>query len=1120
MSQLIPFFITLRGEKLTGKAVEPMATQVDSLEVRIQADASKAAETIARLTKNVQQLSGALKNTAGATQPLDAVKKRWEYLIGVVEHYERKLADARRQFDNLGKGASKTMQGKSLQSEMTALQMLIDKYSAKLDEIEKKHPELLPKIDTTNIEKAAEATKELAEAKAAVSSGVAKWEVISSSTDVDNATSAWERFRSVMSSTASVLKTVKTAIVTVVSHLWKLISALNSTHKANGKTGLSFKKLAKFLIRYGLGMRSFFFLFRRLRRGMKEGFEHLGQYSEEAQMAIYGLKASVETLKNAFAAGFSNLLGPVVNFLQGFINAISSALNALGRLIAALGGKGFAIQAIKISADSMKDLDNNTGSAASSAKKLEKALSVLPFDELNQLNGDKNSGGSGGGGGGGGANALSASQMFETIALDESDPLVSWGKRVREAFTSSNWTELGALLAEPINTGVSKIHDIVDWEKNKPKIEAFTKGVTTTFNSLVKNVDWVNIGKTISDTIDDITLAVNGLVDGTNWRGLGDSIGTAFNTILEDTDWVALGKTLFSRFKIILETALGFIETTNWTAAGTAMGNFVLGALENINLPKVGEALAKMLNGAMDAALAFINTGALGQGVSDFGDMIVKFAETTEWEKVGEVIGRGLASVDWGKFLGDMVTAFWTAFTGLLKGLLGSGGGGIAMLLGGAWLGSKIFKGLFGAGALGGGGSLLGGIGELIGAHPIVSMGLGLLLGTGAIGKAANAERRNAYANMSPEEFYKATGLTDKDLKKAGYTRQQAYDKTFTYMKKNIKQLQSMRQKWEDSPFGTLFKNMESAAIAIGKSDAMPRNTQVVLQETQKVAWSAGQKTTSFFVKGINETRSAAATSLQPTLTALAGSFSIGDKVKPYGKTAVEKFYQGANENKQTVANNLAGVANTLAGKFNIDAKIKGYGKSGAQAFVSGANSLTSTDMSFSTLFSNIKTALLSTDAKNTLTNAGKTMGAWIAGGIASQKMELTVPKVDYSTERAKQFRLGITVLPNARGGIYDSATIIGYGVGEAGKEAILPLENQRTMGMIANSILGGYGANSMADQIVRGVTEAMMNASRNQQINVNATLYTEDNEVLARAVNKGNRAINYRESAYAYTGA
>lgn len=103
-----------------------------------------------------------------------------------------------------------------------------------------------------------------------------------------------------------------------------------------------------------------------------------------------------------------------------------------------------------------------------------------------------------------------------------------------------------------------------------------------------------------------------------------------------------------------------------------------------------------------------------------------------------------------------------------------------------------------------------------------------------------------------------------------------------------------------------------------------------------------------------------------------------------------------------------------------------------------------------------------------------------------------------------------------ASGGLFTGATIAG--IGEAGKEAVLPLENPRTMRMIADSILGNTSAGLTPDELRQAINEgmsiAMMNNSQNQPpINVYATLYTENNEVLARAVTQGQMSIDYRKN-------
>lgn len=948
---------------------------------------------------------------------------------------------------------------------------------------------------------------------------------------VNTASVALSDFKERLSAIWNVMQRLISPIASVVSHTWKLVSALNGAHKSSEKSGSGFKKLAKFLIRYGFGMRSFFFLFRRLRRGMKEGFEHLGTYSTEAQQAIYGLKASVETLKNAFAAGFSNLLGPVTNFLQGVINAIASALNAIGRFIAALGGKGFAIQAIKVSADEMKALDKNTGGAASSAKKLDKALSVLPFDELNQLNGDKNSGGSGGGGGGASANSLSASQMFETVALDGEEYIQQLGQRIREAFLSKDWQTLGEVLADPINKGVDALQDKLDWTKNKPKIEAFTTGVTTTFNSLVKNVNWSKIGLTISSAINDITGAITGLVDGTDWETLGSSIGTAFNTLLENTDWEKLGETVFARIKVVLETAAGFIETTDWSAVGTAFGNFILGALENINLPKIGTTLANLLNGAMEAAIALLQSGAVGKIVSDLGDMLVNFAENVDWENVGYTIGQALASIDWGKAIADVATAVWKAFTGLLGGLAESDGGLIALLLGGGFIGGSALKKFFG----GGGGSAIGGMTLA----KVLTNPVGLAIATLLTGGYFTFKGIETFKDVRENGWYGEEKGEEKNAEKAYKDLMRQEIKELGAPSKTAFLMQTYGQEYEKwyhevlvemkrkNPWDAIGKHIDKAAKKQAKNDSIPKAARAIMDETAKIMESGGQQAVDGFGNGLQQSNSKS--TLQTIMNGLASTFDISAKTKIKGASATSSWFTGANQKyNNEVSSELSRLTDKFAKKYNKDSTIKGYGASGASSWFSGANGYNPPKDALSSLAAKVKTALTGGEMKTSAEEAGKTVGNFFVNAfkvLNIPKLNMSVNKSALGTDAARAEKLGkvqssaVWFSWNKKGGIYDAATIIGYGVGEAGKEAIIPLENRRTMGMIADSILGGYGTQGIADQIVRGVTEAMMMASRSQQINVNATLYTEDNEVLARAVNKGNRAITYRESALAYSG-
>ena len=106
----------------------------------------------------------------------------------------------------------------------------------------------------------------------------------------------------------------------------------------------------------------------------------------------------------------------------------------------------------------------------------------------------------------------------------------------------------------------------------------------------------------------------------------------------------------------------------------------------------------------------------------------------------------------------------------------------------------------------------------------------------------------------------------------------------------------------------------------------------------------------------------------------------------------------------------------------------------------------------------------------------------------------------------------------NAKGGLFTGPT--GFQVfGEAGAEAAIPLERKSTMKRIASAIVdsGGMGTSNsdeIADAIAMRVLPAMasmIDSASQRPINNNVTVYTENNEVLARAVNQGNRSLDKR---------
>lgn len=203
---------------------------------------------------------------------------------------------------------------------------------------------------------------------------------------------------------------------------------------------------------------------------------------------------------------------------------------------------------------------------------------------------------------------------------------------------------------------------------------------------------------------------------------------------------------------------------------------------------------------------------------------------------------------------------------------------------------------------------------------------------------------------------------------------------------------------------------------------------------------------------------------------------SLGDIfsfMKPSGVSLVSGFETGAENQAPWAISAIVGIKNSLVGAFNgINGSMWGVGH---DAIVNFRNGITSVHIPVP----HIQTA-------------GSVLSA-IGGAM------MTVPQ--YNVAWYKQ------------GGLATSSSIVG--VGEAGHEGILPLTNASVMQEIAGAIVAGMvDSGAIANAVTKGMVAAGQNDNR--PVIVNATLRTENDEVLARAVTRGQQKLNYRTSPVA----
>lgn len=418
----------------------------------------------------------------------------------------------------------------------------------------------------------------------------------------------------------------------ILNGLAKMTTGMFGIHKSANKTTLSLKNLVK----YGLGIRTLYALFGKMRSAVAEGFKNLAQYSGSTNKDISSLMSSMTQLKNSFATAFAPILSAVAPALNYLIGLLNTAVTAIAQFMAALTGKSTVVKATKVQQDYAKSL-KKTGSAAKEAEG-----ELAAFDKLNVKKADSSSGSGGGGG-------VSPSQMFETTPIESS--IKGMADKIRSLIKAQDWTGLGAYLAQGINAGLQKVYDAINWDHVGPKITAFVNAFTQTFNSLVKNIDWDLMGRTVGAGLNTLVNTLNLLVDGIDWVQLGSKIAEGFNGFVDEVNWENLGKLFVAKFNIVFQTLLGFVTTFDWSKAGTALGKGINGAIANIDLKSYAQAISRLAKGICDGISAALIE--------------------TDWQEAGEKIAEGLATIDYAGIAASLFYGLGAALASLGEFLYG-----------------------------------------------------------------------------------------------------------------------------------------------------------------------------------------------------------------------------------------------------------------------------------------------------------------------------------------------------------------------------------------------------------------------------------------------------------------
>lgn len=503
----------------------------------------------------------------------------------------------------------------------------------------------------------------------------------------------------------------------ITNGLKKLGNAIANVGKKSKSTNVSLSGGFKTMLKYGLGIRSLFVLFNKLRNAIKEGFGALAEQDAAFGQTVNNFKAALTNLKMSFAAAFAPIAETVLPLLTSLINGLSMTISKIGQLIAALTGKTTYKRAIANQTNLADGANSATDAMTDEKKAAEKAQKTLAgFDDVEILQDNKKDSSNGSGattGTGGGFEELPIENQFQSLA-----------DALKDMWKNADFTELGRMLGQGLKDALDKI----PWDYIKQVSAKLGKSIATLFNGFLEVPGlFTTIGKTIGEGINTIFEFLDAFASNFHWASLGQAIKDAILGMLNTIDWPLIYHTMATFGEGIgtaLETALNnpeiwsgiftaislglgaiitgideFLKAVNWGELGANIGNGLNDGVEAFPWSLLSETLINLINGAFNLWYNFVTTfdfykfgshigtalsdavkginwteggASVAQTINGLFEALNGFIQSTDWKALGaaviDAIGGFFGEIDWG----TMAETLSSAAIGLLNALTGA----------------------------------------------------------------------------------------------------------------------------------------------------------------------------------------------------------------------------------------------------------------------------------------------------------------------------------------------------------------------------------------------------------------------------------------------------------------
>ncbi|MDE6752778.1 MAG: hypothetical protein K2J59_08425 [Eubacterium sp.] len=190
-----------------------------------------------------------------------------------------------------------------------------------------------------------------------------------------------------------------------------------------------------------------------------------------------------------------------------------------------------------------------------------------------------------------------------------------------------------------------------------------------------------NASVSASQKLSNYLQKLKDLWNSSDFEGVGSTIAGSLNNVISKInalDWNGIQDKVNGFVLGIVKSLNGFVNDFDWSGLGETLANginTVIGALytivSNLDWKAIGASLAKGLNNLVKK-IDWAKAGkTIGDAIKGLLDLIVKFIEDTDWQELGRKLAIFLKNIDWSGITSSLCEGLGAVLAGLAALLWG-----------------------------------------------------------------------------------------------------------------------------------------------------------------------------------------------------------------------------------------------------------------------------------------------------------------------------------------------------------------------------------------------------------------------------------------------------------------